>query len=203
MPSGGDIGEAQEAAATIDGLLLPGGPDINPQLYGQDFHENAQEPDDDRDYWETLLTKVALIEGIPLLGICRGMQILNVTLGGTLHQHIPDLFEDVEDDDELIPHEPEGRGFAVHEVQMVVPSMLSAVMGARDEPFPVPTRHHQAVNQIGEKLQPVAHCADGIVEAIELISDDQFAVGVQWHPERGNDPSLFIGLVKVAASRRG
>jgi putative glutamine amidotransferase len=203
MPSGGGEDEARDAVETIDGLLLPGGPDLNPELYGQEPHEMTVEPDYDRDIWETMITKFALIDGVPLLGICRGMQLLNVTLGGTLWQHIPDLFENAEDDAELVAHDVDGRGFGVHPVVVTVPSLLSAVTGSQDgEPFDVPTRHHQAVNEIGEKLQPVAFCADGICEAVELISEDQFALGVQWHPERGPDPSLFLGLVKVAASRR-
>lgn len=203
MPSGGGEYEAREAVETIDGLLLPGGPDINPELYNQEPNQMTSRPDWDRDAWETFVTKNALIYGVPLLGICRGMQMLNVTLGGTLHQHIPDLFEDVEDEDDLVAHDFDGRGFGSHLVTVTVPSMLSAVTGVDDGGvFPVPTRHHQAVDQVGTKLQPVAFCEDGIIEAVELISEDQFAVGVQWHPERGTDPSLFLGLVKVAASRR-
>lgn len=196
LPSGGGEEEADETVGNVDGIVLPGGPDLNPVLYGQAPHPMTSRPDSKRDEWEMLITKDALVLGVPLLGICRGMQVLNVTLGGTLHQHIPDLFEDAEDEDELVDHGYEGRGFTLHPVIPCGEGFLPSILG-EDAMF-VSTRHHQAVDRLGSKLIQATVAQDGITEAVELESDDQFAVGVQWHPERGDDPRLFEALIKVA-----
>jgi putative glutamine amidotransferase len=197
LPAGGEGDEATWTVGNVDGIILPGGPDLNPALYGQPLHDETSQPDDERDAWDMAVAKNALMYGVPLLGICRGMQVMNVALGGTLHQHIPDLFEDVVDEGQLVEHDFYGRGFGEHLVIVGGGGLLESILGG--EPMNVPTHHHQAINEVGNKLIPVGVASDGIIEAVEVESSDQFAVGVQWHPERGDDPRLFDAFV-IAAS---
>jgi putative glutamine amidotransferase len=180
----------------LDGLVLSGGGDIDPALYGAEPHAKAGPPNAARDSAELELCKRALASGLPLLGICRGLQIINVALGGTLHQHLPDL---VGNDS----HSPDEAGYGSHKVSVASGSQLSAVLGRTEAA--VPTHHHQAIDRLGTGLAATAWTDDGVIEAVEFGQQDGsttssgFMMAVQWHPEAGEDPSLFNALIAVAA----
>ena len=198
LPPDGDEGEASETVAGLDGLIVSGGPDVDPVRYGRARHPRTQSSVPVRDAWDLAVTGAALTQGVPLLAICRGMQVLNVCRGGTLHQHVPDL----------VGHERHEGGagyFGRHQVRVNAGSMLAGIL---PEPgfFNVPTHHHQAVDLLGDGLRAVAWEEDGLVEAVEggpteLDGMSGFVVGVQWHPEQGDDVRLFGALVHAAADR--
>ncbi|MFJ7295642.1 gamma-glutamyl-gamma-aminobutyrate hydrolase family protein [Streptomyces collinus] len=178
-----DPEQAADAVARLDGLVIAGGPDVEPVRYGAEREERTGPPAPDRDAWELALIDAALAAGVPLLGICRGMQLLNVALGGTLVQHIDGHAEVV-------------GVFGGHAVKPVPGSLYAGVVP--EETF-VPTYHHQAVDRLGEGLVPSAYAADGTVEAVELPSAD-WVLGVQWHPEMGEDVRVMRALVQAATS---
>lgn len=172
---------AAEAVARLDGLVIAGGPDVEPVRYGAEREPRTGPPAPERDAWELALIEAALAARVPLLGICRGMQLLNVALGGTLVQHIDGHAEAV-------------GVFGGHAVKPVPGSLYAGVVP--EETF-VPTYHHQAVDRLGEGLVPSAYAADGTVEAVELPSAD-WVLGVQWHPEMGQDVRVMGALVEAA-----
>ena len=133
------------------------------------------------------LVRAALDAGLPVLGICRGMHILNVARGGTLIQHLPDAVGHS-------GHAPDPVRMSPHEVHLNASSTVGTLLGSRNR---VPALHHQAVQQTGEGLVTVAWADDQVIEAIELPGHP-FAVGVQWHPEEGDDLRLFEALVSAA-----
>ncbi|MEU1574564.1 gamma-glutamyl-gamma-aminobutyrate hydrolase family protein [Streptomyces collinus] len=178
-----DPEQAADAVARLDGLVIAGGPDVEPVRYGAEREERTGPPAPDRDAWELALIDAALAAGVPLLGICRGMQLLNVALGGTLVQHIDGHAEVV-------------GVFGGHAVKPVPGSLYAGVVP--EETF-VPTYHHQAVDRLGEGLVPSAYAADGTVEAVELPCAD-WVLGVQWHPEMGEDVRVMRALVEAATS---
>src|SRR5215471_16773826 len=170
LPPGGDAAEAEATVGVLDGVVIAGGGDLDPAIY---------------------VAAAAVRLGVPLLGICRGMQVLNVVCGGTLHQHIPDL---VGHED----HTGSAAGFGVHNVRVTSGTTVQSVLPG-GEYFGVPTHHHQAIDKIGDGLIPVAWADDGIIEAVEAEdSPGTFLVGVQWHPEQGQDRRLFRALVAAA-----
>ncbi|NEE06360.1 gamma-glutamyl-gamma-aminobutyrate hydrolase family protein [Streptomyces sp. SID7499] len=174
---------AAEAVARLDGLVIAGGPDVEPVRYGAEREPRTGPPAPERDAWELALIEAALAARVPLLGICRGMQLLNVALGGTLVQHIDGHAEVV-------------GVFGGHAVKPVPGSLYAGVVP--EESF-VPTYHHQAVDRLGEGLVPSAYAADGTVEAVELPSAD-WVLGVQWHPEMGEDVRVMRALVEAAST---
>ncbi|MFJ8746350.1 gamma-glutamyl-gamma-aminobutyrate hydrolase family protein [Embleya sp. NPDC127516] len=185
-----DVPEAAaETVARVDAVVIAGGPDVRPTRYGAEPHPRTGPPNEARDVWESALIEAALASNTPLLAICRGMQLLNVVLGGTLCQHLPDV----------VGHDghtgPPGR-LSAH-VVAPIPGTLFASLGA--EPYEVPTYHHQGVERLGRGLVPGARAEDGIVEAVELPGDT-FVLGVQWHPESGTDDRVARAL--IAAARR-
>jgi putative glutamine amidotransferase len=198
LPPGGDGDEARATVAGLDGLVVSGGPDIDPVRYGKARHPRTQPSVPVRDAWDLALTGAALAQGVPLLAICRGMQVLNVCRGGTLHQHVP----------ELVGHDRHEGGpgyFGRHQVRVTPGSMLAGIL---PEPgfFHVPTHHHQAVDLLGDGLRAVASEEDGTVEAVEAGPSELgglsgFVLGVQWHPEQGDDVRLFGALVGAATER--
>ncbi len=198
LPPGGDDDEARATVAGLDGLIVAGGPDIDPGRYGAARHPATQPPVPERDAWDLAVTASALSLGVPLLAICRGMQVLNVLRGGTLHQHVQDVVGHAR-------HDGPAAGFGLHKVQISPGSMLSGILhesGWHD----MPTHHHQAVDLLGDGLQAVAWEEDGLVEAVEagpseLEGFSGFVLGVQWHPERHDDLRLFTALVSAAAER--
>lgn len=192
LPPVGDTDEAEATVARLDGVVIAGGGDIGPENYGSaEWHPETDVNAPDRDVWELAVAKAALGLHVPLLGICRGMQIMNVASGGTLHQHVPDL----------VGHNNHGGtpdGFGVHKVRVTSGTQVKAILPDGGQFFDVPTHHHQSVETVGDNLTAVAWAEDGIVEAIEGTRADEFIVGVQWHPEQGTDPRLFRALVNAA-----
>ncbi|WP_454320888.1 gamma-glutamyl-gamma-aminobutyrate hydrolase family protein [Streptomyces phaeoluteigriseus] len=175
---------AASAVARLDGLVIAGGPDVEPERYGAERDPRTGPPARERDAWELALIQAALEAGVPLLGICRGMQLLNVALGGTLVQHLHGHAEVV-------------GVFGRHAVKPV-PGTLYA--GLVPEETSVPTFHHQAVERLGVGLVACAHAGDGTVEAVEIPAGvgGGWVLGVQWHPEMGEDLRVMRGLVEAA-----
>ncbi len=177
----------------LDGLVLSGGADIDPALYGADRHPATDPPNPGRDDAEIELARQAIAAGLPLLGICRGLQVVNVALGGTLHQHLPAL---VGHDG----HSPEPHGYGSHKVSVAAGSQLAGILGRTEAA--VPTHHHQAAGRLGDGLIPTAWTDDDTVEGIELDAPASFMIAVQWHPEAGDDLSLFTALAAAADKHR-
>jgi putative glutamine amidotransferase len=174
----------------VDGICLAGGPDLHPSLYGREPHPNLGPTEPALDGWELALTRMALARGLPLLCICRGLQALNVARGGTLHQDLPGHRQD----------QP-GR-VPVHHVDVKAGSRLSAALGGVTE-VQVNSFHHQAIDELGERLEAVAWSGDGLIEGIEA-TDREFTLGVQWHAEGLVDATEQLALFKAfneAASR--
>ncbi|MEW2517466.1 gamma-glutamyl-gamma-aminobutyrate hydrolase family protein [Actinacidiphila alni] len=181
---------AGEAVGRMDAVIVAGGPDVGPEHYGQPRHPRTGPPAPERDTWETAVLRAALDGGTPVLGICRGMQLLNVLHGGTLLQHLPDrVGHDA--------HAPAPGVFGEHRVTPVPGTLLARVLPG---PQTVPTYHHQAVDRLGAGLEAAAHADDGTVEAVE-VPGARFALGVQWHPENAADPRLVEALLAAAADR--
>lgn len=172
----------------LDGLVLIGGGDIDPARYGAEPHPRTARVRDYRDRAELALADGALERGLPLLGICRGLQVLNVLRGGTLHQHLPDVVGST-------VHSPASGTYGQHPVRIEPGSLLAKVLG-RDEAT-VSTHHHQAIDRLGAGVTPVAWADDGVIEAV-VVDDHPFALAVEWHPEVDDDPSLFEAFVTAA-----
>ncbi|MFE6164695.1 gamma-glutamyl-gamma-aminobutyrate hydrolase family protein [Streptomyces sp. NPDC056486] len=177
-----DPSYADDVVARLDGVVIAGGPDVEPVRYGAEREERTGPPARERDAWELALIEAALASGTPLLGICRGMQLLNVALGGTLVQHMEGHVEAV-------------GVFGTHEVKPVPGTLYESIAPAASTA--VPTYHHQAVDRLGEGLAVSAYAADGTVEAVERPSGP-FVLGVQWHPEMGDDLRVMSALVRAA-----
>jgi putative glutamine amidotransferase len=159
----------------LDGVVFSGGVDVDPGLYGQAPHAKLGRVNRLRDEFELALAREALRRNLPILGICRGLQLLNVAMGGTLLQHIPSEWKGAQDHDA-----PGERWHEAHDVRVVGGTRLRDILG-RDE-LAVNSLHHQAVDRLGADVVASAFAADGIVEGIEL-PQQRFALGVQWHPE--------------------
>jgi putative glutamine amidotransferase len=190
LPPGGDAAEAQATVAVLDGVVIAGGGDIDPASYGAARHPRTEAAAPDRDAWELAIADAAIAMGMPMLGICRGMQVLNVACGGTLHQHVPDLVGHQ-------GHSGPAHGFGLHKVRVTSGTTVIAILPG-GEYFDVPTHHHQAVHEVGAGLTAVGWADDGIIEAVESDSVEQFLIGVQWHPEQGDDLRLFSALMAAA-----
>lgn len=179
----------------VDGLLLSGGIDVNCKLYKQSKHPKADAYDDVRDAFEFNLASEALVRDIPVLGICRGMQLLNVVCGGTLIQHLDNVH--------IHQVRPADLWTVAHDVTVSTESKLFELL--QQERFGVNSRHHQAVDSLGAGLRVCARAVpDSVIEAIEMPSA-RFVVGVQWHPENGvqRDPvqtQLFKSFRAAMAS---
>ncbi|MFJ9901127.1 gamma-glutamyl-gamma-aminobutyrate hydrolase family protein [Streptomyces sp. NPDC091280] len=167
----------------LDGLLLPGGADIDPAYFGQDRHPATDQPSQDRDAGELLLLRAALERDLPVLGVCRGLQLLVHQYGGTLHQHLPDVLGHS-------GHLPQEGVLGAHEVEFTAGSRAAAVYGPSAH---VNSHHHQGVDDPG-RLQVSGRSHDGLPEAVE-DSARRFVLGVQWHPEISQDEALFTAFV--------
>jgi putative glutamine amidotransferase len=181
--------------ARLDGLLLPGGVDIDPDEFGEDRHPKLGTVEAERDTLELALCRWALAENKPVLGICRGIQAMNVAAGGTLYQDIPAQYPTTivhANDSARLP-----RSFLAHDVLLEANTRLAELVGA--EPLPVNSWHHQAVKDVGRGLVVSARARDGIIEGVEAPAH-RFAVAVQFHPEDLYETSerlrrLFTGFV--------
>lgn len=180
---------APAVVARLDGLVIAGGPDVEPARYGARPHPRTGPPYRERDAWELALIEAALAGGTPLLGVCRGMQLLNVALGGTLVQHLPDTVGHG-------GHAGPPGVFGRHLVTPVPGTRLGALLPGA---MTVPTFHHQAVDRLGRGLVVCARAQDGTPEALEPRADDGgFVLAVQWHPEGGDDLRVMSALVTAA-----
>jgi putative glutamine amidotransferase len=172
--------EPVEQIASLDGiggLLLAGGTDVAPELYGAARQPETEEPDCARDKLEMALLEEALARDLPVLAICRGLQLLNVAMGGTLVQHI---------NGHKFPKQPE-----VHPITIAPGSRLASILGTQD--YIVNSRHHQSVDRVASGVIVAARAPDGVIEALEM-PDKRFVLAVQWHPEsrtNGPDAKLF------------
>jgi putative glutamine amidotransferase len=183
----------EETVEALDGIVFSGGSDLDPALYGQDAHPETFGVVHERDEAELELMKAALERDMPVLGICRGIQVLNVAEGGDLHQHLPEVVGH-----ERHKHDPPGV-FTDHDVVIEPGTRLANILG--DEHVPVKSHHHQGLDELGEGWRVSAHADDGTVEAIES-PERRFALGVLWHPEAGADTKLFEALVAEARRYR-
>jgi gamma-glutamyl-gamma-aminobutyrate hydrolase PuuD len=184
-----------DAVRRLDGLILTGGGDMDPARYGETPHPRTGRISAARDEAELAALEAALAAGIPVLGICRGLQVLNVARGGTLCQHLP----------ADAGHTPRPGSFGSHPVRVPAGSRLAGIYGVQEgeATFDVPTAHHQAIGKLGDGLVATAWADDGVIEAVELDAAGggahPFTVAVQWHPEAGGDERLMRAFVAAAA----
>lgn len=190
----GDVLEA------LDALVVAGGGDIAPEVYGGGGHGTIYSVNPARDAFELALVREALARAdLPLLGICRGMQVMNIALGGDLEPHLPDVYG------ERVLHRLPPRKPTTHDVRVESGGLFGALFPERD--LPVCSWHHQALRALGAGLRVTAHAPDGVIEAV-VLDDRPFQLGVQWHPEMqfASDPRqlrVFQALVERARGRSG
>jgi putative glutamine amidotransferase len=180
---------ATAAVARLDGLVITGGADVSPERYGQRPHERTTSWRDDRDAWELALLDAADEAELPLLGVCRGMQVMAVHAGGALDQHVPDLVSHDE-------HNPGADAFGETSVSLAPGSRLASLLGTS---LTVHCHHHQSV-RTHPGFTAAARAQDGLLEAMEATGD-RLCVAVQWHPEMAADAGLFQALVDAASKR--
>jgi len=190
-----DVADPKVFLERVDAVVLTGGPDVNPALYGEERQDTVYGVSRRADAFEIGVTEAAIAGGVPVLAICRGIQVLNVALGGSLYQHILD-------EPGVAAHGSPGvlGGARLHEVALENDSMTARVMGATR--VTASCHHHQSLDRLGEGLRVVGRAADGIIEAVELDDDNAFLLAVQWHPEdtAATDPAqqeLFNALVRA------
>ena len=183
--------DVEQTLDTLDGIVFSGGSDVDPARYGADVHPETDTPQTRRDAGELALLKAALERDMPTLAICRGFQLLNVVRGGDLVQHLPEAVGN--DIHKQVPGE-----FAIHPIEVKDGSRLGSIVGAGSD---VTSHHHQGLGRVGDGLVETAWAEDGTLEAVEDPSL-RFAVGVQWHPESGEDAALFEALVEQAREFR-
>jgi putative glutamine amidotransferase len=187
--------EPDEVLDHLDGLILAGGADVDPAVYGADAHPETNGTRTERDTFEVALARRALERDLPFLGICRGMQVMNIALGGTLLQHLPESHG--HHDHRRVPGSFDG---AEHDVRLAAGSLAARAAG--EERHETRSHHHQGVDRIGDGLQVSGWSAlDELPEAVEL-ADRRFALGVQWHPEADPTSRLIASLVAEAAAAR-
>jgi len=184
LPTGSVSGDV---VARLDGLVLAGGADVDPARYGEEPGSHTTVTRPERDASELALLEAALDRDVPLLAICRGMQLLNVLLGGSLLQHLPAVPET----------EPHQLGLGVYAERKVRTAPGSALDGLIGPTATVNCHHHQALDRIASALTPSAWAEDGVVEGVEDAAR-RFCLAVQWHPETGEDGRLFDGLVAAS-----
>lgn len=191
--------EALALLRRFDALVLMGGSDVDPHLYGQPRHQHVYGVTPEQDHFEMALTYAALELSLPVLAVCRGIQVVNVALGGSLVQHLGEL-------DHLIDHAPqrfpEGQDFVLHPITLAEGSRIAKVMDTVD--VIGASFHHQGLDRIGSGLTVIGHSPDGLVEALE--HDEHWLIGVQWHPEDTaatdhHQQGLYDALVEEAAAR--
>ncbi|HEX3432963.1 MAG TPA: gamma-glutamyl-gamma-aminobutyrate hydrolase family protein [Solirubrobacteraceae bacterium] len=190
------VQEPDQVLGLIDGLLLAGGADLDPATYGQSEHAETKDAVPERDAFEIALTRAAIERDLPVLGICRGMQLINVALGGTLIQHLPEHLG--HDEHRRVSGTFDGSD---HDVEVLDDTLAMQVIGAAAHA--TKSHHHQGIDRLGEGLRVSATSPfDGLVEALEL-PDRSFVLGVQWHPEADEMSPVVGGLVEAARERAG
>lgn len=189
LPPVGQVGAAESVVARLDAVVVSGGADVDPARYGEPPHARTAAWRPDRDAWELALLDAAEARGLPVLGVCRGMQLMAVHAGGTLDQHTPDLVGHDQ-------HSPGGDVFGEVLVSTVPGTRTATLVG---EQLTVACHHHQSV-RTHPGYVATARADDGTIEAMELPGD-RFCVAVQWHPETADDVGLLAGLVRAAAGR--
>jgi len=194
VPDSAFVADPDAALDLVDGLMLAGGADLDPASYGAERHPLTVDPDPDRDAFEIALVRRALERDLPVLGICRGMQILNVARGGTLHQDLPEQLG--HDHHRRVSGSFEG---ADHDVRLLPGSLAACAAG--EELHATKSHHHQGVDRPGDGLQVTGRAVDDLTEAIEEPRN-RFALGVQWHPEADERSKLIAALVEAAAAVR-
>lgn len=173
LPSGEP--EPTRVLTALSALIISGGGDIDPSVYGGPAHETIYSVCGERDAFEFSLTRAALHDTrVPMLCICRGLQVLNVVCGGSLHVHLPDVVG------ERVNHRAPERAASRHHVRIDPDSRLAAILGVTE--CEVASWHHQAIERVGDRLRPVAWAEDGVIEAVEHL-DHPWCIAVQWHPE--------------------
>ena len=178
----------EETLDSLDAIVFSGGSDLDPAHYGEEPHPETFGIREERDRAELELMKAALERDMPVLGICRGVQVLNIARGGNLIQHLPEIVGH-----EGHKHDPPGS-FSDHDVEIEPETTLAKILGDR---HPVKSHHHQGLDAVGKGLRVSAHAEDGSIEGVE-DPEHRFAVGVLWHPEAGEDRKLFQALVEQA-----
>jgi len=183
---------AQAVVSRLDGIIITGGKDVDPARYGQKPHPTTDAPRLDRDAWEDALLRAAIDSEVPFLGICRGLQVLNVSLGGTLHQHLPEVVGSDR-------YNLGGGVFATNDVIVEPDTATGALLQGHDAaPLAVKSYHHQAIDELAAGLRVSARSDDSTIQAVEL-EGVPFGLAVQWHPEESlDDLRLFAGLVEAA-----
>jgi putative glutamine amidotransferase len=199
LPPQLDPGARAALVERLDGVLLTGGGDVDPARYGQARHPTADDVSEARDALELWLTRQVLERPLALLAICRGVQVLNVALGGSLCQDIPSVLGSP-----IVHRQTEPRHEPTHHVKIEPGSRLAGILGALE--VDVNSFHHQSIERLGTGLRTVAVASDGVIEGVELAGAEAFAIGVQWHPEElvPHDPTarnLFAALVGAADRR--
>ncbi len=189
LPPVDAVGAAETVVARLDGLVISGGADVDPARYDAEPHPRTASWRPDRDAWELALLTAAEAVGLPVLGVCRGMQVMAVHAGGRLDQHTPDLVGHDE-------HSPGGDVFGEVAVATEPGSRLAGLVGSS---LSVNCHHHQSVAEHPGYVAS-AHASDGTLEAMEATDGDRFCVAVQWHPETAADVGLLAGLVRAAAA---
>jgi putative glutamine amidotransferase len=185
-------GAADSVVARLDGLVISGGADVDPTQYDAEPHPRTANWRPDRDEWELALLTAADAVGLPVLGVCRGMQVMAVHAGGRLDQHTPDL----------VGHEEHSPGGDEYGAVSVTTESGTRVAGLIGPSLTVNCHHHQSVAE-HPGFVASAHAEDGTLEAMEGEAEDRFCVAVQWHPETAEDVGLLAGLVRAAAAYRG
>jgi putative glutamine amidotransferase len=198
-----DVARVAADLRSVDGIILSGGEDVDPARYGAQTHARTEIASPARDEYEIALVRAAFDAGVPTLAICRGLQIANIAFGGSLHQHVPDVFG------ESVPHSfrvggATHRGLIdAHRLAVVAGSRLASIAG---DGVVTGSRHHQAVDRVAAALAVVARSSDGVIEALESPDATGFWLAVQWHPEStttldaGASAALFRALVKDSAA---
>ena len=183
-----DAAKAGDALDGAAGLVLTGGEDIHPASYGEAPHAKLEETDQSRDAVELALYRAAHERQLPVLAICRGIQLVNVAMGGTLYQDLPS------EHPSAVDHvDPKGR----HALRVEAGSRLAQAVGS---PSSVNSRHHQAVKRLGDDLKAVAWAEDGVIEGAELANGDRsWLLAVQWHPEDDVEAGLFAAFARAVA----
>lgn len=183
----------------VDGILVPGGADLNPSIYNEVKKEYTQKSDDERDELEQNIVKIAIQKRIPILAICRGCQILNVSLGGSLYQ---DIEQEKPDHIKHDYHHDGPRSLIAHSVSLTDGSLISKILNTKEAE--ANSLHHQGIKELGNGLMSAAVAPDNLIEAIEL-TDYPFGIGLQWHPEDLENPiwkKLFDAFVEVCESEK-